>query len=450
MGRPRKRRHLEEQAQLSSCTESETVGRHLNDSVRDDVTSTTTTSNPPTIITNATNLDTQDFIQPDLSLEPNLDFLSQFPDSSLPFLDLMPDYNTGTDDFIHPYVFNGLPSGQGLFESSPFPTVTMNGTDLIGSINFEDLDPSVASMSRDIGSSIQQSMATHKTSSPEPSDSNASYQATSIGTPDTQLSATETPNTKPMPTSPCGCLSTMYLALESLTHLPQDVATAMRTAQNACKIAHEVIKCPYCYNIPVDDIFKPPPIQSFQNLMCLGALIPSACNAYATILEMVDTEAEAAKKEGRVLWFSFKEMSGVWGEIIDENKTSCPIVRDYSNKFLHPDVWRISVRVILRLDVYGIEEEMHCPPDDGSPDPSPPPPLPRSVQCGLRDVITLVDARNRKRHELFDSLILAGKAPLHPQCVLFPGPHRIVPPEERNCVRILETARIALSNLVIS
>lgn len=211
----------------------------------------------------------------------------------------------------------------------------------------------------------------------------------------------------------------------------------MRVARNASKVAHDVINCPNCSVPLLDEPSTPPPIQCFQNLMFLGTLVPSACNAYATILEMVDNETALAKKHGRTFWFSFKEIGGLWGEV-GSTTDCCSTIRNYNNSKMAPDLWRATIRGLLRLDVYGISEV-----DDGFSTTGP------YTQIGLRDVVRLLEERTRKRHEILDSFIASGQgAKVLPVGVLYPN--KPCPPEERNCVRILETARVALDNLVIA
>lgn len=213
----------------------------------------------------------------------------------------------------------------------------------------------------------------------------------------------------------------------------------MRVARNASKVAHDVINCPSC-SIPLfDEPNSPPSIQSFQNLMFLGTLVPSACNAYATILEMVDAETALAKKQKRNFWFSFKEIGGLWGNL-GQDADCCSEIQAYNNSSMGPDMWRMTIRAILRLDVYGINET-----DDGFPTTDP------YKQIGLRDVVTLLEERTRKRHEILDALFASGQvSKAVPTGIIFPNTGKPCPPEERNCTRILETARVALENLVIA
>jgi hypothetical protein len=213
----------------------------------------------------------------------------------------------------------------------------------------------------------------------------------------------------------------------------------MRVARNASKVAHDVINCPSCSIPLLDEPNGSPPIQSFQNLMFLGTLVPSACNAYATILEMVDAETALAKQQERNFRLSFKEIGGLWGNI-GENADCCSTIQSFNHSSMSPDMWRMTIRAILRLDVYGISEM-----EDGFPKSDP------YKQIGLRDVVSLLEERTRKRHEILDALFASGQvSKAVPTGIIFPNTGKPCPPEERNCTRILETARVALENLVIA
>lgn len=165
--------------------------------------------------------------------------------------------------------------------------------------------------------------------------------------------------------------------------------------------------------------------------------MPSACNAYAAILEMVDAETALAKNQGRNFWFTFKDVGGLWG-IVGENSDNCGIIQNYNNKSMVPDMWRLTIRALLRLDVYGME---NIQTDATNPK--------CYNQEGLKDVVDMLEERSRVRHAKLDELIASGeitKGGL--QGVIYPKTP--CPPEARNCTRILETARIALENLVIA
>ncbi|KAH7163245.1 hypothetical protein B0J13DRAFT_601783 [Dactylonectria estremocensis] len=322
--------------------------------------------------------------------------------------------------------------------------MNLSGVDLLGNISFDEPDHAQG-VSRDLGGSLQRYMAEHVSlprgsSSSTPANSSLdSDHGTSVGSPTGSVSTPPPPPPPPpsmraVPTTSCSCLSTLFLALDSLSHLPQEVIPAMRVARNASKVAHDVIKCSTCSIPLLEEPSTPPPIQSFQSLMFLGTLVPSACNAYATILEMVDAEAALAKKQGRSFWFTFKDIGGLWGSV-GETSDHCSAIHSYNNSSMAPDMWRMTIRAILRLDVYGM----------GRLDPG------MSVhatytQLGLKDVVTMLEDRTRKRHELLDELIATGNASKAlPTGVIYPNkpsPPRnaIVPGFWRRLVLLLTTS----------
>lgn len=380
-----------------------------------------------------------------LALDPTLNFLEQPLGSGMEFMDLLPNHYPQTSQpdhhqnhYHHPpgvYV-----AGQEPYDGAVFP-LQASGVDLLDGIDFNEPDASAATVSKQFSDSLQRYMASQYTPSPlDAPESTPSDMSTSVPSPEPLPPAHS--QLKPVPTISCGCLSSLYLALDSLSRLPQEVTAAMRVARNASKVAHDVINCQYCSGPLLEDVRLPPPIQGFQNMMLLGALLPTACNAYAAILEMVDAETARAKEEGRSFFFAFKDIGGLWGRIVDDPQTGdggpCNTLQNYNNRTMPPDMWRTTIRAIMRLDVYGLGEVAEHDPRPGY------------VQQGLKDVVVLLDERSRRRHDQIDHMIESGEMPKQMPYLLFPGGIRSVPPEQRNCVRIIETARSALDNLVIA
>ncbi|KAH7171134.1 hypothetical protein EDB81DRAFT_909831 [Dactylonectria macrodidyma] len=428
MGRPRKRRHVEEEAQPAVTEEL----------VHDDLTTTPLGAmNPshPSIFMGGFQM------QSSIPADQNLNFLDESNPSNMEFWDVLPGnyFDVPTD----PNLF--LSADMAPDGTNVVPPMNLSGVDLLGNINFDEPDHAHG-VSRDLSDSLQRYMAEQvslprATSSSTPANSSLdSDHGTSVGSPTGSVSTPPPPPPPPsmraVHTVSCSCLSTLFLALDSLSHLPQEVIPAMRVARNASKVAHDVIKCSTCSIPLIDEPSAPTPIQSFQNLMLLGTLVPSACNAYATILEMVDAETALAKKQGRFFWFTFKDIGGLWGSV-GETSDHCSAIHSYNNSSMAPDMWRMTIRAILRLDVYGMGKV-----DFGIPHAT-------YTQLGLKDVVTLLEDRTRKRHELLDELIATGNTPKSVTTgVIYPN--KPCTPEERNCTRILETARVALDNLVIA
>ncbi|UPK98614.1 hypothetical protein LCI18_009549 [Fusarium solani-melongenae] len=425
MGRPRKRRHVESEAPLPPAqdvsgpgTTGLTFAHGFHDQAHD---------YPPL---------------PSDGFDQGLGFLDESASSNLEFWDLLPNNYLDTLPTDPQLLQHDAPATQ---KTSGGPPLTLSGVDLLGTISFDEPDLSQALASKDINASLQQYMADqlsprqthdHSNGSTPPDSTLGSDHGTSVGSTDDNATIPPPPSLRSVPTVPCGCLSSLYLALDSLTRLPDEVIPAMRVARNASKIAHDVIECSVCSKPLIDEPTKPPPIQCFQNLMLIGTLVPSACNAYATILEMVDAETAAAKKHGRSFWFSFKDIGGLWGRVGD-NAGSCSVIENYNNKSMEPDMWRLTIRGLLRLDVYGLDETGSTVPKNQ-----------RFSQPGLRDVVKQLEERSRKRHEILDALIAAGHLHDGVSGVIYPS--KPCTPEQRTCVKVLETARIALDNLVIA
>ncbi|KAM3565849.1 hypothetical protein ARSEF4850_001160 [Beauveria asiatica] len=242
---------------------------------------------------------------------------------------------------------------------------------------------------------------------------------------------------QPIPTVSCPCLSALYMALESLANLPRDVCAAMRVARHASRVAQGVVTCKVC-SCDLLDVSKPPPMQAFQNMMLLATLVPSACNAYTAIVEMVDGECGLATQQGRRIPLSVRELGGLWDRHqaigdADGRRWLPAELADCDSAELEPQEWRRIMLAVIRLDVYGNNE--------GSSGGT------SSRAMGLGEVVAALDERSQKRHELVDACAAAGTLPPHRHYMMTP---RSCKPEDRNCVRVLEVARLALKSLVIA
>lgn len=388
--------------------------------------------------------------QPLLPTDYASDFSSQHVVSDMSYLDLLPDYDTGGSNLFG--MDDDVLFAQGLFDGVAIPPMNMSQAELFENISFDETDPSSVTMSKDLNDSLQRYMVSQYSDPPAPSESSPSASAHSTYLesldPTTVESTPALENQKPHPIASCDCLPSLFGALGSLNRLPSDVIPAMRVARHATRIAHDTLNCCQCLGY-IYDPSKPVPMSRFQGMMCLGALVPSACNAYSAILEMVDRDTERAKQEFRLLYFSFKEVGGIWANIIDETTSTnadCARLKSYNNKYLDPDLWRTTIRAILKVEVYGFDQQTASVPDsDCTKSPY------MHLHRGLKDVVTLLDEQNAKRHDMADSLMQSGHMfPHSPSYLLFPSPPKPCPPEDRHCVRMLDVARTALSNLVIT
>lgn len=121
-------------------------------------------------------------------------------------------------------------------------------------------------------------------------------------------------------TVPCSCLASMYLALSSLQQLPADVAEALKTVRSACKTASYTIWCPQCGSVVLEQ--PSPSMDSFQNTMLLGTLLPLIANAYRKLLDAIDDETNAAEAAGQSKMFQFHEYGGLCGNQVRQTSIS--------------------------------------------------------------------------------------------------------------------------------
>ncbi|KAK0655681.1 hypothetical protein B0T16DRAFT_16525 [Cercophora newfieldiana] len=355
-------------------------------------------------------IDTKFTAGPDLVLDPLLD----------PFLDPTLSSTTKQPD----------PNVDGRLQMSDYM-----GGNMGGNINF-DFDPLAqevplhAEISREDIEQIMSAEMPEKTPSLSPT---PSHSATTNATPPSSTSPGNDPPPPPPPT--CACLHTLYLALDSLQRLPNELGAAMNVARTATRQAHEAVLCNVCGNPPLE-ISYVPPIASFQNLMMLGALLPSLANAYTRILTMVDDAACKADKEHRKMNFELDNYGGLWGPIA--NDFVCSTAREKLTAApLEPTLWRLTVRAMLKIDVYGLHQIENDP-------------LP-SASCygamsggypGLKDIINLVEERSRKRHQELDMALAAGLIQKPDGCDYDIG-------GEPPCMKIINIAKKSLDELVI-
>lgn len=210
----------------------------------------------------------------------------------------------------------------------------------------------------------------------------------------------------------CPCLANLYLALDAIARLPAEVMPAMRVARGACKTAHDTMQCQVCCP-PLHEAMRSPPA-TFQNMMILGALLPSIAHAYHRILALIDAETSRAIATHAQIPFSLSAYGGVWGTFgtrtcdnndKNNNKNSCTAASNHplEDQMLDPAVWRLTVRALLKVDVYGA----NCGADRPPPPPGSAPSL-TFTQMGLRDLVAQMDEKSRTRHAEIDAMIDAG------------------------------------------
>ncbi|KAH6853696.1 hypothetical protein B0I37DRAFT_13567 [Chaetomium sp. MPI-CAGE-AT-0009] len=230
----------------------------------------------------------------------------------------------------------------------------------------------------------------------------------------------------------CDCLSAIYLALNSLQYLPKNVGEAMRVARTATKAAHDTILCPNCGDPPLEPTGAPP-LQALQSLMMLGALLPSLSNAYMRILTMVDAEAAEADANRRKIMFTLTAYGGLWGWMAKSDPAKCGAADRLEGAMLEPILWRLTVRALLKMDVYGINDLTPGVEDDVT-----------ARQPGLKDIINMLEERSRRRHEQMDAMVAAGLV-LKSNCQYV----SLSSGDKPTCMRIIEIAKRSMDDLII-
>ncbi|EPE06836.1 fungal transcriptional regulatory protein [Ophiostoma piceae UAMH 11346] len=283
------------------------------------------------------------------------------------------------------------------------------------------------------------------------------------------------------PNRVCGCLARLYLALDSLQHLPTEIGPAMSVARNAAHTAHDTILCPSCSPENVTDIDYRPPMQSYQNLMILGALLPSLAHTYRRIVTMVDEEAARASAAKVRLAISLTEYGGVWGHMARWDNV-CEHTSSLDNSVVDPPLWRLVVRALLKMDVYGIhldradadigndtgafkegqlrtEGKNACfasntshaaasnasnvTGKDGAQHFMVP------VHFGLKDIAEMMQERAQRRHQWMDAAYDAGLLKNLTDTEGYCAYKRLPPGEKHNCEKIIEMAKQEIDQLVI-
>lgn len=216
----------------------------------------------------------------------------------------------------------------------------------------------------------------------------------------------------------------LCLALEAMQNMPTgendaDVAKAMAHARRATRVAYDVVYCPACFSklddLPGDEdvhseAAAADEIRGFQNLMLLATLIPSIAHAYEQMLVAADEAARRATVERRRLVFSLDGFGG----LMVRDGGRCKNTEPLNHREMEPAMWRLTVRAMLRSDVYGMttlssgcgirggEErgaagQPYC---DHFGTSSAVPPL----VLGLKDVVRQMEIRVRMRHAYLNAI----------------------------------------------
>ncbi|KAI2619330.1 hypothetical protein GGR54DRAFT_640264 [Hypoxylon sp. NC1633] len=243
-----------------------------------------------------------------------------------------------------------------------------------------------------------------------------------------------------------GCAHTaqLYLALDSMQRTPAGTEDALRHARAATKTAYDVVYCPICsFQIePRLPPFSPgecrahsaDTMRNFQNLMLLAALIPSIAHAYERILAAVDEEARRATAERRRLVFKLRGFGGMlWGDHPDGDCGGG--VASLDHREMEPAMWRLTVRALLKADVYGLSG-LEADAAAAS--------LP--LHLGLKDIVLMMEQKSRARHAVMDAMIRAGALQEPEGC----GLRMHVQGETPTCEKVIAIAKASIDALIIA
>ncbi|KAL1841113.1 hypothetical protein VTJ49DRAFT_7391 [Mycothermus thermophilus] len=306
---------------------------------------------------------------------------------------------------------------------APNPEVSCEDIAQIIQLDLSDSLPSLSPPSSGSSSSHASPQSEPVSAAAAAASSSNATTPSSVGTTSTTSNTSQT----------CCCLSTLLQALTSLQTLPTEVGPALMVTRTATRAAHDAILCPVCSDPPLDLCNQAASIQAMQNMMVLSALLPSLSNAYTRVLDMVDAAAAEADRARHKMRFTVAGYGGLWGWMARMDPVKCKNKEKLEGAVLDPMLWRLTVRALLKVDVYGIDE---CTPGvEGMED---------AHQPGLKTIISLVVERSKKRHEALDALVKAG---------LIERPAGYKPPEERTekpaCLKIIDLAKQSVESLVI-
>jgi len=228
----------------------------------------------------------------------------------------------------------------------------------------------------------------------------------------------------------CCCLPSMYLAMDAMNKLPKKLEDALKIVRHATTVAMSSIWCKNCGIVLLESTIVS--VESLQNIMNLGMIIPTIAANYHKLLKMIDDEAAIATAAREEKTFSFEDYGGMCGshlEVVGCNALLTEPVK------MPPAQWRSTVRALLRVDMYGHEQGGF-------------------KSKGLRDLVFEMEARQKLRHEMMDLEIAAGTLDINKighgifgsDCKAGgeTGPGNQVP----HCLQIVEMAKRAVLTVV--
>jgi len=155
--------------------------------------------------------------------------------------------------------------------------------------------------------------------------------------------------TDPTSDQPCRCVASICSALESLSNLPYQFETAIKTARLASRAVYEVFECPQC-GISAAQLTEPRQTPRFHMVIMGASVFPALIAAYQQVLRLADAEVVEAEKSGRQLSFQLGKFGGLWGPLSRGNR-KCE--EYYDDLPVDASTWRSTIKALLRADVHG-------------------------------------------------------------------------------------------------
>ncbi|KAI1799802.1 hypothetical protein F4811DRAFT_565282 [Daldinia bambusicola] len=306
--------------------------------------------------------------------------------------------------------------------------------DSLGDVGFDPEPPTESPFLINIDPSLYHPAADLPSLDPPPN-----LTSSSATTPDSTGAPASTANKS----KTCAHTAALYLALDSMQKPPDGVENAIRHARKATRAAYDAVHCPVCsFRIdPGDFESGPEMMRSFQNLMLLAALIPSIAQAYQQILAAVDGEARRATAERRRLVFRLRGLGGIlWGATAAagdaERAHVCGTAAGgaLDHREMEPAMWRLTVRALLKADVYGLSDMEAVDAADAP------------LHIGLKDIVLQMEQKSKQRHAVMDALLATGHWQ-PPDCVMV---MRRKSDDMPTCQTVIKIAKSAIDALVIA
>jgi hypothetical protein len=93
--------------------------------------------------------------------------------------------------------------------------------------------------------------------------------------------------------------------------------------------------------------------------MLLGTILPIIANGYGRLLKMIDDETDLAIAMGQTKTFRFHDYGGtcIRQETVQQTMACVGKELFFNAVEMPPTQWRTTVRALLRVDIYGHEQE---------------------------------------------------------------------------------------------